>query len=82
MTLLTAGAILVARATFQQADSLKRTLKLCYAAPTNLSNKPPVYLTLELPHQSNWLILQFYFKIPTSCYIFSPQWCNDFRNDN
>ena len=32
------------------------------------------YLTLELPHQSNCLVLQLYFKIPTSCYIF-------FRND-
>ena len=30
-------------------------------------------LTLELPHQSNLMDLQFYFKIPTSCYIFSPQ---------
>ena len=40
------------------------------------------YLTLELPHQSNWVVLQVYFKIPTSCYIFFPQWCNDFRNDN
>ena len=39
-------------------------------------------LTLKLPHQSNWLVLQFYFKIPTSCYIFPPQWCNDFRNNN
>ena len=27
-------------------------------------------LILELPHQSNWLVLQFYFKIPTSCYMF------------
>ena len=33
-------------------------------------------LTLELPHQSNWLDLQF-------CLLyFLPQWCNDFRNDN
>ena len=39
-------------------------------------------LTLELPRQSNWLVLQFYFKIPTSCYIFIPQWCNDLCNDN
>ena len=31
-------------------------------------------LTLELPYQSNCLVLQFYFKIPTSC-LFS------FRND-
>ena len=28
-------------------------------------------LTLELPYQSNRLVLQFYFKIPTLCYIFS-----------
>ena len=31
--------------------------------------------------QSNWLVLQFYFKIPTSCHFF-PQWYNDFRNHN
>ena len=42
----------------------------------------PTYLTLKLPHQSNQLVLQFYFKIPTLCYIFFPQWYNDFRNDN
>ena len=39
-------------------------------------------LTLELSHQSNWLVLQFYFKIFISCYIFFPQWCNDFHNNN
>ena len=28
-------------------------------------------LTLKLPRQSNGLVLQFYFKISTLCYIFS-----------
>ena len=36
-----------------------------------LSTSRKDMLTLELPHQSNWLVLQYYFKIPTSCYIFS-----------